>query len=111
MGIQQPIRELESLGPLPSEDDASDEILKRWEAALRAIQRPITDEEAEILCGLFGPDLGYGLGWTLLHIVETAPGQLSDDALARAPEEWAERLRRRHQNFLGYEKDRADRRD
>lgn len=104
MAIQQSIRELESLGPLPSEDDASEEILERWEAALRGIQRPITDEEAGILCGLFGPDLGYGLGWTLLHTVETAPGWFIEEAASRAPTEWSDRLRRRYQNFLDHKK-------
>lgn len=102
--MQQAVRKLESLGPLPSENDASVELLERWEAALNSIKTPVTDEEAETLCGFFGPDLCFGLGWTLLHIVETAPGWLSDEALSRAPAEWAERLRTRYQNLLDDER-------
>jgi hypothetical protein len=104
MSVQQGVRELESLGPLPSEEDASDEILDRWEAALRAIHTPITDEEAVILCGLFGPDDGYGLSWKLLHTVETAPGWFLEDAVSRAPTEWAEQFRKRHENYEHYKK-------
>lgn len=99
MSIQQPIRELESLGPLPSEEASSVEFLEQWQAALDAIQTPITDEEAVILCALFGPDLGFGLGWALLHIVETAPGWFLEDAVSRAPPEWAELFRTRNENY------------
>lgn len=99
MPIQQAVKELESLGPLPSEDDASDEILERWQATLDAIQTPVTDDEAVILCSLFGPDDGYGLGWALLHIVETAPGWFLEDAVSRATVAWAERFRKRHANY------------
>lgn len=99
MSVQQAIRELEALGPLPSEDDASTGILERWEAALNAVRTPITDEEAVILCGLFGPDDGYGLGWALLHTVESAPGWFLEDAISRAPIYWAELLRKRNANY------------
>lgn len=99
MPIQQAIRELESLGPLPAEDDAADELLDQWEAALDSIQAPITDEEAVILCGLLGPDLGYGLGWTLLRTVETAPGWFLEHAVVRAPAEWSELFRIRNENY------------
>lgn len=104
MSIQLAVRTLESLGPLPSEDDASEQILEQWEAALNAIQTPINDEEAVILCGLFGPDDGYGLAWTLLHTVETAPSWFIEEAVTRAPTEWSDRLRRRYQNFLDHKK-------
>jgi hypothetical protein len=100
MSVQQAIRELESLGPLPSEDDASTEFLERWEVALDGVQTPITDEEAMVLCGLFGPDDGYGLGWALLHTVETAPGWYLEDAVSRAPHYWAELFRKRHANYM-----------
>ncbi|MFI7316760.1 hypothetical protein [Streptomyces venezuelae] len=60
-------------GPLP-DWDATEEEIDRRERRLAAISRPVTREEAAALATCFGPDDCYGVAWTLLHLIETAPG-------------------------------------
>ncbi|MFE0700981.1 hypothetical protein [Streptomyces sp. NPDC058872] len=62
-------------GPLPDWDSSEEEIDRRCQQ-LGAIARPVTAEEAQALAGCFGPDDCYGVGWTLIHLIETAPGPL-----------------------------------
>lgn len=60
-------------GPLPGWDADENEIDRRVKQ-LEAIPRPVTADEAQALAGCFGPDDCYGVAWTLLHLIETAPG-------------------------------------
>ncbi|WP_258544013.1 hypothetical protein [Streptomyces ipomoeae] len=60
-------------GPLPDWDASEEEIDSRVHQ-LEAITRPVTSEEAKALATCFGPDDCYGVAWTLLHLIETAPG-------------------------------------
>lgn len=89
------IETLVRLGPLPPERDAPVEQLKEFEKALLAITSPIEDAEARQLVSLFGPDSCFGLAWTLLHLIETAPGWPLRDCLSDATNEWISRLRTR----------------
>ncbi len=82
------------LGPLPAEREASVEQLKAYEVLLHGITKPITDEEARSVACLFGPDGCFGLAWTLLHLVESAPGWPLQDCLA-SDGEWTRQLRDR----------------
>ena len=61
-------------GPLPSEDEATEEQLATIQSRLERVPRPVTDDEAQLLATAFGPDDCYGLSWSLLHLIETAPG-------------------------------------
>jgi hypothetical protein len=61
------------LGPLP-DSQASEERIALHQVLLQAIRKPVSDEEAAALMGSFGPDDCYGLAWSLLHVIETAPG-------------------------------------
>ncbi len=84
------------LGPLPSEDD--DEVLiDLHEQYLSRIVAPVTDEEACALVGMFGPDGCYGLTWSLLHLIETAPGWLVEACL-HGDNMWVALLRQRLKN-------------
>lgn len=69
-----------SMGPLPSED-ADESTVQRFQDALERIDAPLTDEEATDLLSAFGPDNCFGLAWTLLHLIETAPGGAAVDGL------------------------------
>ncbi|MCP8708411.1 hypothetical protein QWL27_04240 [Streptomyces thermocarboxydus] len=82
-------------GPLPDRE-ASEEEIDRRERRLTALPRPVTSEEAAALATCFGPDDCYSLAWTLVHLIETAPGPVPrlnepgpDDG------DWAEVLRAR----------------
>ncbi|WP_282696457.1 hypothetical protein [Streptomyces sp. CC208A] len=59
-------------GPLPDQE-ADEEEIERRERQLQSVPRPVTAEEAAALARCFGPDDCYGLAWTLVHLVETAP--------------------------------------
>ena len=89
------VRQLLSLGPLLSESEAAEETVTRPEVALRAIQPPLSLEEAVAVVSLFGPDTCFGLAWSLLHLIETAPGW--EEYARHLPNEgeWADLLRQR----------------
>ena len=67
---------LVELGRLPEEEDATVPDLEAFEAAIKAIDQPISDSEAVALLPVFPTGEGscFGLAWSLLHLVETAPG-------------------------------------
>jgi hypothetical protein len=90
--VRQEIHELVKLGPLPDEQ-ANVERIAEYERLLLSISRPVTDEEAKALVGLFGPDDSYGLAWTLLHLIETAPGWPIEECLQNDANQWIHRLR------------------
>jgi hypothetical protein len=89
---------LGKLGPLPPSDVAInarlEELVDRYAKLLASIQKPVTDEEARVLVTLFGPDECFGVAWSLLHLIETAPGWPLEDCLKDTDNEWVLRLRR-----------------
>lgn len=92
--MRQEVREFVALGPLPDEQ-ADEQVIQRYEDLLGRIQAPVTDEEARALVTAFGPDDCYGLAWTLLHLIESAPRWPIQDALPEAGNEWTQLLRTR----------------
>ena len=72
--IRPQVRDLTALGQFPAERGASPEDIARREQLLAGIAPPLTDTEARALVTLFGPDGAFGLAWTIVHLVETAPG-------------------------------------
>ncbi len=93
--VRAVVHELQKLGPLPSEDKADVPQLKRIEELYRGIERPISDDEARILVELFGPDGCYGVAFSLMHLIETAPGWPLKDCLEQLNSEWRVALRNR----------------
>ncbi len=93
--IRLEVQRLRAMGALPSEQQASVEQLKAYQDLLQAIKAPVTDEEAGELVGLFaGPDTCFGLAWTVLHLVESAPGWPIASCLF-GKSEWLQTLRDR----------------
>jgi hypothetical protein len=89
------IANLVQLGTLPSERGASPELIQQFEKCYRAINRPVSDEEARALVALFGNDGCFGLASSLVHLIETAPGWPLVDCLANTDNEWVAELRQR----------------
>ncbi len=83
------------LGPLPSEDDASVDHLRLVETQLRSLATPVSDEEARALVTLFGSDSCFGVAWSFMHLIETAPGWPIEDCLTNLENEWIVSLRDR----------------
>jgi hypothetical protein len=91
--MRDQIKQLGELGPLPDDRATDDEKLLKQEKLLGSIKAPVTDDEARVLVTLFGPDDCFGMAWTLLHLVETAPGWPLVDALVNLDNQWIKRLR------------------
>jgi hypothetical protein len=101
--IRVEVRRFVDLGPLPSEDENSeggDAAFDSLEQALHAIERPINDAEAALLSGSFGTDGCFGLAWTLVHLIETAPTHMPLTEPAASANPWIRRLWLRQQNAL-----------
>lgn len=93
--MQTSIEELLKLGPLPCSTNADVAKLAQFQDLLSKIEQPISNEDARALIALFGPDDCFGLCWTLLHIIETAPGWPINEILFPTGNEWIDRLRER----------------
>jgi len=94
--LTQPVvGELVKLGPLPSSVKPDAVGLQKFQTLLERVDQPISNDDARALVNLFGPDDCFGLAWTLLHLIETAPGWPLEDVLERSGNEWIERLKRR----------------
>jgi hypothetical protein len=72
--------------------------LEKFQTLLTKVEQPISDDDARALVKLFGPDDAFGLAWTLLHAIETAPGWPLDDVLGDSGNEWIDRLKQRATN-------------
>jgi len=85
-------RQLVELGALPTEDDAParPDVLRRQQQLLEQIVAPVDDARALELLNLFPSDESdaFGLAWTLVHLVESAPGWPIQDAIVQAPPYW-----------------------
>ena len=96
--VRDEVKRLLELGPPPSEEElirSPSSFLEQYEHLLRSIQKPVTDEEARLLAGMFGVDGCFGLGWTLLHLIETAPNWPEAGDLGNSSNEWVQLLKER----------------
>ena len=95
--LRQEVRDLVALGILPDEL-ADAKLIDLHADLLERIASPVTDEEACLLVKLFGPDDCFGVAWTLVHHIETAPSWPLAECLLDDKNEWVDRLRRRAAN-------------
>jgi hypothetical protein len=93
--VRRAVAELVALGPLPDERPAEVEALRRREALLAAIDRPLTDQEADASVGLFGSDGCYGLAGSVLDLIESTPSWPIASCLGDPGNEWIRTPRRR----------------
>lgn len=68
------VDELVGLGQFPPELDATEEEVARREILITKLRPPATDGEARALLRLFGDDSLFGLAWSLVAMIESAPG-------------------------------------
>jgi len=81
---------LVSLGRLPEERSALASHLQAFEDALKAIEPPVTDAEAASLLDVLPSTEGscFGLAWSVLHLIESAPGWPIKDAELHRSNPW-----------------------
>jgi hypothetical protein len=100
--MREEIEQLAKMGPLPSYRTAMREdqrkLLEEYALLIVSVQQPVTDEEARALASLFGPDDCFGMEWTLVGLVESAPGWPLWDCLKNTNNEWIQMLRQRLEN-------------
>jgi hypothetical protein len=96
--MQSAVEELMRLGPLPGSTKADVAQLEKIQSALEKVKQPISDDDARALVRLFGPDDCFGLAWTLLHLIETAPNWPLMDCLVGSDNGWVDHLRMRIEN-------------
>jgi hypothetical protein len=100
--IRPEVVRLKELGALPDESNEqayADDYFEEVERLLDSIDAPVNREEAEILIQLFPPVSCYGMGWTILHLVESVeetPVEMLIDQCNS--EEWKNRLTERAEN-------------
>jgi hypothetical protein len=82
-----------AIAPLPASKNAEVEHVDRLADLLMKIPRPVSKEEAIRLATAFGPDGCFGLAWTLIHLIETAPGGAPLDVIPESDNEWIMLLR------------------
>lgn len=93
--MQTAVEELKKLGKLPSEVNFEIPMLERYQQLFDAIQQPISDADAVELIKIFGHDDCFGLSWTLVHIIETAPGWPIKEIIETGSAEWDNILKSR----------------
>ncbi|SRR6266404_2964537 len=93
--IRPEVKDLVSLGPFRDSSEADDDLMRKQEELLKSIKPPVSDQEAKELVRLFGPDDYFGGAWTVLHLVESAPGWPITECLTDTSNEWINRLKAR----------------
>jgi hypothetical protein len=88
------VQHLVGMGQLPSSASAIP-IIQEWQEALENIKPPLSDEEAVALTKLLpnAEDECYGLAWTLIHLIETAPTWPLSHDIEESDNPWIARLR------------------
>ena len=100
--ILSPIEQLLKLGPFPDENTVTQEEIDAYHTLLNTFVPPISDVDAVSLVALFGEDdTFYGLAWTMLHLIESAPGWPILSSLKDESKYWITFLRKRIVNKYG----------
>ncbi len=94
--VRDYVKRLVEMPNLVLSDDASVETVAWAEEQIALFERPAQDDEAIALLKLLtrsGETSCFGLNWTILHFIETAPGWPIWPALLDARGEWADLLK------------------
>jgi hypothetical protein len=95
VAVREAVLRLVSLGPMPSEESADEEVVAEYQATVEQLTSPASDEEAAALVPLLpmSGDSLFGLAWTLVHFIESSPGWPDLKVLGDDP--WTRVLRER----------------
>ncbi len=91
--MQVAIQSLLHLGALPASAVVEEDWLKQFEESILKVTPPITNDEARALIKLFGPDDCFGLAWSLVHLIESAPDWPLGDCLTDMSNQWIKLLK------------------
>ena len=71
--MREAVQQLVACGRLPDAASVSTEDLDWYEDRIDSLESPLTNEEAVALYTIVGDDTFYGLAWSLIHRIESAP--------------------------------------
>jgi hypothetical protein len=91
------VQSLLDLGPFPDSQNSSVEQVESYEKLLKNLSSPVTNDEACKLIKMFGSDEYFGLSWTLIHLIESAPSWPIESCLER-DNPWVNLLKTRINN-------------
>ena len=88
------VTRLISLGRLPEEATAEVAQLQEFASVLKEIEKPVSNQEAVALLSSFPSGEGscFGLAWSILHLVETAPGWPCQEARLQRANPWVKTM-------------------
>ena len=98
--MNQTIHRLQEISRQINQKSQDDEI-QEIQNLLFETDLPISDEEAEILCGLKLPVDMYGLEWRLVELIESSPNWPIIHCLGESDNAWVKLLMKRIQNLEG----------
>jgi len=101
--MRSAVIQLGKLGPLPSyksvlANPEGEVLVNKYGKLIASIVPPVTDAEARVLVGIFGPDECFEIEWPLIHLIETAPNWPLPDCLIDTRNEWIATLKQRVEN-------------
>ena len=88
--MRSSVAQLVALGRLPEEAAAEVSQLQAFESAISEISKPISNEEALALLSVLPAGEGscFGLAWSVLHLIESAPGWPCQEARLKRANPW-----------------------
>jgi hypothetical protein len=94
MTLRGAVAQLAALGRLPDDGDAQVPRLEAVELALKLRAPPLSEEEAMALMWVLPAGEGscFGLAWSVLHLIESAPGRPYRDAYLHETNHWVKLL-------------------
>ena len=102
MKIRPEVQVLVDMGQLPSAMTADSDALEAFDHAVGEVIPPVTVDESLALARLLGPDECFGLGWSLIHLIETAPDWPVTLAQISCEPYWLDLLMQRARNAGAY---------
>lgn len=93
-GIRTSVEELVKLGRMPADRGAVVDQVQAFEVALCRIESPVSDDEAIALLSVLPAteDSCFGLAWTAVHLIESAPNWPLPEAGALKANPWVRSL-------------------
>jgi hypothetical protein len=95
VNVRPEVEQLVAMGKFPHELDATEQQVAEREVLILAIQKPTTDAEAHLLLQILGEDDFWELAWTVVTLIESAPGGPDWAGIRKVDGEWGETLWRR----------------
>ncbi len=100
--MQQGIIELSRLGPMPPSAkvirEHLDELVISTRRPSRRLRSQLRTRKRKPWLRVFGPDDFFGAAWTLVNLIESAPGWPLRDCLENTDNEWIRTLKRSARN-------------